>query len=224
MITETKKRIAIVGGTGDLGMGLAARLANRYEVIIGSREASRANEAATRINSVYGGQVLAKGKTNEEAVKSCDLAIIAVRDVPADGLLSSLKQGLRDKLVISPIVPMVFNKEEGFFSIVSKSSDSAAEQVASLLKDTTTYVAGAFHTVPAQRLLDLAQELSYDVLVTANSRDTFNQVVPVVSSVSKLRPLYAGNLRASRTIEAITPLILNTGRLNKIKAPSIKIM
>lgn len=209
-------KIAIVGGTGDLGLGLAVRLSKTHAVTIGSRERSRAEEAAAKASSISGREVL--GDANPDAVRLCDAAILAIPDVPPRELLSSLERGLAGKLVISPIVPMRF--ADGLFSI-STSGESAAERVAGALQ---AKVAGAFHTVPAQKLMQLEAELDYDVLVTADSKEIYDGAASVVSSVGRLRPLYAGPLRFSRIVEAITPTLLNVGRLNKIKSPSIKIV
>jgi predicted dinucleotide-binding enzyme len=124
-----------------------------------------------------------------------------------------------EKLVISPIVPMVVTN--GVFSLLP-SPESAAERVAGALPGSR--VAGAFHTVPAPRLAQLGEELAYDVLVTADSREVYNEVAPVVSSVAKLRPLYAGPLSVTRLVEGFTPAILNASRLNKLRSPSIRLV
>lgn len=212
---ETK--IAVIGGTGDLGFGLAVRLAKAYSVIIGSREPSRAADAAAKATAMA--RVHVEGKTNEEAAGSCDIAVLAVPDMPAAGLLSSIARGLSGKLVISPIVPMVF--KDGVFSL-SQTGESAAERVAKALP--TSRVAGAFHTVPANRLSQLGEELAYDVLVTADSRAVFDEAARVVSSVGKLRPLYAGPLTVTRLVEGMTPALLNVSKLNKLRSPSIRLV
>jgi NADPH-dependent F420 reductase len=210
-------RIAVIGGTGDLGFGLAVRLAKAYNVTIGSRDQARAADAAAKATTVA--RVRVEGKTNGEAASACHIAILAVPDMPPLDLLSGLAQGLKDKLVISPIVPMLF--KDGIFSI-SLPGESAAERVAKALP--TSRVAGAFHTVPASRLAQLGEELAYDVLVTADSRGVYDQAARVVSSVGKLRPFYAGPLTASRLVEAITPALLNVSKLNKLRSPSIRLV
>jgi 8-hydroxy-5-deazaflavin:NADPH oxidoreductase len=210
-------RIAVIGGTGNLGFGLAVRLAKAYTVTIGSRDLPRATAAATKASAIA--RVRVEGKTNQEAAGACDIAILAVPDLPPADLLASLAQGLKDKLVVSPIVPMLV--KDGIYS-VSLSGESAAERVAKALP--TSRVAGAFHTVPSPRLAQLGEELDYDVLVTADSREIFEEAARVVSSVGKLRPLYAGPLAVSRMVEAITPALLNVSKLNRLKSPSIKLV
>ena len=133
--------------------------------------------------------------------------------------MSSLAQGLKGKLVISPVVPMLF--KDGFFSI-SLPGESAAERVARSMPGSR--VAGAFHTVPATRLAKLDEELAYDVLVTAESKEVYDEAARVVSSVGRLRPFYAGPLAASRMVEGITPALLNVSRLNKLRSPSIRLV
>jgi hypothetical protein len=210
------QKIAIVGGTGDLGLGLASRLARSYEVIIGSRDASRAAEAASKASALSGGTVT--GKTNADATAASDIAILAIPDLPSDEALLLLKPNLTGKLVVSPIVPMEF-RDGLFYPLLA--SGSAAEKVASVLQ---TRVAAAFHNVPAARLIEMDNVLDYDVLVAAETREVFMEVSGMVSSISKLRPLYAGPLQTSRTLELLTPTLLNVGKLNKIRSPSVKVV
>ncbi|MDG6915356.1 MAG: NADPH-dependent F420 reductase [Nitrososphaerota archaeon] len=210
-------KVALIGGTGALGFGLAVRLAKAYAVTIGSRTLPRAAEAAVKATDLA--RMRVEARTSAEAAAWCDIAILAVPDLPSPDFLGSLAPSLKGKLVISPIVPMVM--KDGFFAI-SLPGESAAERVANALPGAR--VAGAFHTVPAAKLVKLDQELAYDVLVTADSERVFAEVARVVSSVGKLRPLYAGPLVATRLVEAITPALINVSRLNKIGSPSIKLV
>lgn len=209
-------RVALIGGTGDLGLGLACRLASRYEVTIGSRDAARAVEAAVKVSSMSGSTVI--GKTNTDAAAACDTAILTIPDLPSNDTLLSLKPSLKGKLVVSPIVPMEF-KDGLFFPKLS--SGSAAETVASVLE---TRVASAFHNVPAARLMELRSALDYDVMVAADTREVFSETSGLVSCIPNLRPLYAGPLSNSRTLESLTPTLLSVGKLNKIKTPSVKVV
>jgi len=186
-------------------------------VTIGSRDPDRAAEAAAKGTAMS--RVRIEAKTNEEAARGCDIAILAVPELPSPDLLASLAPSLTEKLVISPIVPMVVN--DGIFS-VAPSAESAAERVSGALP--ASRVAGAFHTVPAPKLVQLEEELAYDVLVTADTREVYAEAAAVVSSVGKLRPLYAGPLSATRMVEAITPALLNVSKLNKLKSPSIRLV
>jgi len=209
-------RLAIIGGTGDLGLGLAARLSQHFDVLIGSRDAARAENAAGQARTLSGGSVV--GCSNNEAANKCDSAILAIPDLPEDGFLRELAAPLTGKLVISPIVPMKF---EGSHFSYSLPEGSAAEKVALSLKSN---VASALHTVPAKKLLKIDESLEFDVLVAAENREIFAQASEIISSIRHLRPLYAGPLSVSRLIESITPLLLNAERFNKLRWPSIRIV
>jgi len=195
------------------------RLAKAYAVTIGSRDLTKASAAAAKATELA--RVRVEAQTNSDAASKCDIGILAVPDLPPESLFSSLAQGLKDKLVISPIVPMLF--KDGVFSI-SLPGESAAERVATALPGSR--VASAFQTVPSPKLTQLAEELNYDVLVSADTRAIYDETATVVSSVGKLRPLYAGPLRVSRLVEGITPALLNVTRFNKLQtsSPSIKLV
>jgi NADPH-dependent F420 reductase len=146
------------------------------------------------------------------------VAILAIPDLPSDEALLALRPNLAGKLVVSPIVPMEF-RDGLFFPLLA--SGSAAEKVASILQ---TRVAGAFHNVPAARLLEVDKVLDYDVLVAAETKDVFAEASELILSIARLRPLYAGPLRSSRTLELLTPTLLNVGKLNKLRTPSVKVV
>jgi 8-hydroxy-5-deazaflavin:NADPH oxidoreductase len=217
MSKTSRTKVAVIGGTGDLGFGLAMRLAAAYAVTIGSRDPARAAAAAAKASALSRARIGAK--TNGEAAKECEIAILAVPELPSADLLASLAPHLMEKLVISPIVPMLLR--DGVFSL-SSPGESAAERVARALP--ASRVAGAFHTVPAVKLARPDEELAYDVLVTADSRAVYEEAARVVSSVGKLRPLYAGPLVVTRLVEGITPALINVERLNKLKSPSIRVV
>ncbi len=212
----SKTRLAIIGGTGDLGMGLAVRLSKHYDLLIGSREEAKAQRVADQVRGISGGSV--HGYSNGDAAGACEVAILAIPDLPTAEMLRELAPSLRGKLVVSPIVPMKF--QDGVFSYTLREG-SAAEKVARALE---TRVASALHTVPAEKLLKHDQPLELDVLVAADSRETFVEAAELISKIEKLRPLHAGPLGVSRMVESMTPLLLNVGRFSKIRSPSIRIV
>jgi predicted dinucleotide-binding enzyme len=175
-MSRRPERIAIIGGTGALGYGLALRLSRAFPVTIGSRTQEKAAEAAARATSVA--KVHIEANANAQAASVCEIAMLP--------------------------------------------GESAAERVAKAIPGAR--VAGAFHTVPASRLAHLGDELAFDVLVTAGAKEVFDEASRVVSSVGKLRPLYAGPLSASRLVEGITPALLNVSKLNGLRSPSIKLV
>lgn len=209
-------RIAVIGGTGDLGRGLAVRLAGSYSVIIGSREAARAAKTAEELSTMARTSII--GLSNEDAAALCDSAIIAIPSLPTYDMLAAIKNRLKDKLVISPVVPMTF--EKGVFGYGLREG-SAAERIAGALE---SRVVAAFHTVPAEKLVLLKEELNCDVLAAADKREDYSEASRIISSIKNLRPLYCGGLGNARVLESLTPLLLNAGQQNKIKSPSLKVV
>jgi len=210
-------RIAIIGGTGSLGAGLALRLSKRHEVLVGSRDAQRATKAARRLSDLAG-RTIAGGLATDVAT-ACEVAILATSFDSGGALLSSLEAPLSRKLVISPIVPM--KVQAGLF-VYTPAGVSAAEQAASILKE--SLVAAALHTVPAPVLQRADVPLDLDVLVAADSRQTFEDAASVISSMERFRPLYAGPLTQARELERLVPLLLNVAKLNGLRNLSIKLI
>lgn len=208
-------KIAIFGGTGSLGAGLALRLSKRHEVTIGSRSAEKANRVAAQLSARAGVRIT--GGSSSRVAGACEAAILAVSYDPDQAFLRSLEEPLSGKLVLSPVVPM--RLEAGRF-YYSKESGSAAESVAALLKESA--VAAAFHTVPAPLLLKVDVPLDLDVPVAADGRKTFEAAASIVSSVDGLRPLYAGPLSTARTLEGLVPLLLNLAKQNRLHNLSVK--
>ncbi|HVP24091.1 MAG TPA: NADPH-dependent F420 reductase [Conexivisphaerales archaeon] len=224
-------KIAVFGGTGDLGRGLALRLAKRNDVMVGSREEGRAKEVASELSRLASGRpgaLLAgsiTGAANADAVSSCDLAVFAV---PADTLEGFLEvaRGFpwRDQLVLSPVTR--FEKEGGAFVyrpyLSREKTLSAAELVQESLGAGARVVSG-LHCVPASRLKDMEDPLGFDVPL-AGPRESAAAVAQVLEGVEGLRPLYAGPLGVSASIEALTPLLLNLAIRNKIKDPGFRVV
>jgi NADPH-dependent F420 reductase len=201
-------RIAIIGGTGKLGVGLASQLSKKLEVQIGSRDRAKAEKAAAGIPGVTGGD-------NLTVASRCDAAVLVI-PYQAVAWLGTLEAALADKLVISPVVPM---KEVGGTFYYDLERGSAAEEVAAKLS--RSRVAAALHTVPSRFFSKGAKEV-IDVPVAANDRQTFDETVRVISCLEGVRPLYVGPLTVASSIERLTPLLLNLAKLNGLKAPSVK--
>ncbi len=220
-------KVAILGGTGDLGKGLALRLAESFDVIIGSRDAEKAKSIAEQYKAEYREKMAATpnitGMQNNDAVKAGDYIIISI---PYE-VLQQFLDGLTveaTRTIIVPVVPMKKAKEG--FSYVPYVVDghqlSAAELVS--LRTGSQNVVSAFHTVPAMKLADLSQSLDYDVMVAADNKQLYESAAGVVRSIRGLKPIYAGKLYVSRYLEPLTPLLLNIAINNKLHAPSIKIV
>jgi hypothetical protein len=208
-------KIAILGGTGSLGVGLALRLSRRHEVTIGSRSVDKANRVAAELSASAGVRIT--GGSSSQVAGACDVGILAVSYDPDQAFLRSLEGPLSGKLVLCPVVPMKLEAGRFYYS---RETGSAAESVAALLKESA--VAAAFHTVPAPLLLKVDITLDLDVPVAADSRKTFEAAASIISSIDGLRPLYAGPLSAARTLEGLVPLLLNLAKQNGLHNLSVK--
>jgi NADPH-dependent F420 reductase len=213
-------KIALVGGTGDIGSGFALRWAKRHEIIIGSRKADKALESAAKVREVLGeGKV--SGTDNKSAVESADLVVLCVPHEHLISVTRDLKGSYMSQIVVSPVVPMSYNGKH--FAFTPPAEGCAALQAQSLLPNGTKLVS-AFHTICAAALQDSSRELQGDLLICGDDNEAKELVAGLVREVKNLRPLDAGPLSASSLVESLTPMLLNVARRNKIKDAGIRII
>jgi NADPH-dependent F420 reductase len=216
-------RIALLGGTGNIGEGLALRWAPTHAVIIGSRSAEKAEEAAASCEKRLQEQGVSCqlfGEENVEAIEDCDVAVIALQYQYAIPTVKSISEALSpDAIVVSPVVPMT---KDGFMRYIAPEKyGSAAMEIKSLVP--TQEVVAAFHTTPAARLIDLRDNLGLDVLVCGSEKPK-GVVMGLIKDIQGLTPFDGGPLEASSLVEPITPLLINVSARNKIKNSSIRII
>lgn len=202
--------IAILGGTGDQGKGLARRFALAgHPVFIGSRSAQRAQEAAEIIGAG------ATGDENAAVAARADLVIVAV---PYDGhkaLLESLRGELAGKIVVDCVNPLGFDKQGAYALPVEEGS--AAQQAAAVLPDSR--VVAAFHHVSAVVLMDPAvDKVDLDVLVLGDDREATETVQALAAVIPGVRGVYGGRLRNAHQIEAFTANLISVNRRYKAHA------
>jgi NADPH-dependent F420 reductase len=208
----TSLAVAVLGGTGEQGRGLARRLAAAGNpVIIGSRSAQRAAAAAAAL----GGGPGIRGMPNEDAARLADLVIVAV---PWEGhreLLVSLAEPLAGKIVIDCVNPLGFDSRGAYPLPVAEGS--AAEQAAAVLPEST--VVGAFHHVSAVLLDDPAvAAIDLDVMVLGDDRSATDLVAALAARIPGVRGVYAGRLRNCRQVEALTANLVSINRRYKAHA------
>jgi NADPH-dependent F420 reductase len=206
--------IAILGGTGDQGRGLARRFSLAgHKVIIGSRSAERAERAAAELAGT--GCVGIEGAANADAARQGTVVIVAV---PWDGhgeLLAALAGELAGKIVIDCVNPLGFDSRGAFRLPVPEGS--AAEQAAAVLP--RSRVVGAFHHVSAVLLLDPEiGELDLDVLVLGDDRQATDLVQALAARIPGMRGVYAGRLRNCGQIEGLTANLVSINRRYKAHA------
>ncbi len=203
-------KVALLGGTGNLGKGLAIRLSRLgYEVIVGSRKLEKAEAKAKEYEEIAGVRIT--GLENAKAAEICDVVFFTIPWEHAFSTAEQLRDALKDKIVISPLVPM--EKRGGVFVYVKPPEGSAAEKLASILRESK--IVAAYHTIPAARFADLSEKLNWDVPMCGDDSEA-KKVVAEMTERMGMRPLDAGPLRNSSLIEALTPLIMNIMARNRL--------
>ena len=210
-------RIALLGGTGDIGEGLALRFAydTTHDVLIGSRDADRArakaDEYETELDSL-GVEREVLGFANEMAADRADVVVLAVPAYHVSDTVEAIADRLdEDTILVSPAVGMK-RDDDGFHyhrppagSVTQVAADAAPEGVP---------VVGAFHNLSAGRLADLEMELDLDTLVVGDDADAKEIVTMLANEVQGIRALDAGGLANAPEIEGLTPLLINIAMNN----------
>jgi hypothetical protein len=208
--------LAFLGGTGDQGRGLARRFAIAGNpVILGSRQADRAAQAAAEVGASVPDPTLVTGSTNEEAAAAADVVVIAVPWEGHETLVRALAPALTGKTVVDCVNPMGFDKQGAFPLPVDEGS--AAQQAEALLPEST--VVAAFHHVSAVLLLDPeCASIETDVLVLGDVREATDLVQALVDRIAGMRGVYGGRLRNAHQIEALTANLVSINRRYKAHA------
>lgn len=214
-MTET---VSILGGTGNLGFGLAVRLgAAGYTVCLGSRDAERARDAAVRARYMIGGGAFIGG-LNGDAVTQADRLIVAA--VPFVSHASTL-QGVADSwrsghVLLDTTVPLATAIGGRATHLVEPWHGSAAQQARATVKGEVA-VASGLHTISAAALRDLERPLDQDTLICGD-RTAKDVVTEVLEHIDGLRVVDAGSLEMSRLLEGLTPVLIGINMRNKTHA------
>lgn len=212
---EQLPALAILGGTGPEGRGLAVRWAYAgHTVYIGSRSRERAADAADRIREQLGGEGPVHAVTNRGAAERGRVIVLAVPYEAQRPLLEELHEVIGDKLVICVVNPITFDDLGP--RAVPVPEGSAAEQCQALLP--RARVVSAFHHVPAQRLWHVDQPVTCDVLLCGDDGDAKQTVADLTARIRGMSGVDCGPLRLSAYVENLTAVILSINRRYRIQA------
>ena len=198
-----------LGGTGPEGSGLAMRLAMMgNEVVIGSRDISRARETAEKARaSVPSARII--GAENSKAASMGDVVFITVPYEAQKALLQQQAPYLKGKVVVDTVSPMAI--KGGIARAIEVEEGSAAMQAQALLPE--SYVVAAFHHVSAVHLLMSHRIIHGDVVVCSDHADARRQVMEMVEVIPELRAVDGDGLENSKYVEQMTALLLNINRI-----------
>lgn len=222
-------KVGIIGGTGGMGKGFALRWSKNHDVIIGSRDASRASSSAeeyTNLAKESFGEIngTITGKDNLSVAKESDVLVLSIPYENIDTLCSVILPEIKEScVVVSPIVPMV-KTDVGFeFIPIKENKPYSYQLVSKYLKDKSKLVS-AFHVISEKKLVNPTLVLDYDIFVCGDDKESVEVVNGLINEIKGLRPIYLGPGELSYMSEISTPLLLNAMIRNKLKNPGIKIV
>jgi NADPH-dependent F420 reductase len=202
------RTIALIGGTGPAGTGLALRWARAGErVIIGSRDAARAQQAAERIAQRVGPQAQVSGLENSAACGATDLLVLTVPFEGQAELLKQLKPSIRaSSVLIDATVPLAASVGGRASRTLGVWQGSAAQQTAELVPKGVSVV-GAFHNVSAD-VLNSEEDVDCDVIVCSDDPAASQVAMELAAKIPRIRAIDGGKLENVRIVEQITALLI----------------
>ena len=210
-------RIALLGGTGDIGQGLALRWSfdTSHEILIGSRDPEKARTKAEEYETELDSRGIETDIKGFENSMAADRARVVVLAVPAYHLVDTTED-IADRLdsettIVTPAVGM--KRDDDGFHYNRPGAGSVAALAAEAKPDDVPLV-GAFHNLPAGGLANLDREFEWDTLVFGDDDDAKSIVMDLARGIEGLRPLDVGGLANAAEVEAVTPLLINIATEN----------
>jgi len=219
MMEDNKPRIAVLGGTGDLGFGLATQLARAgYAVTIGSRSANKGDLAAIDIIDANPG-VNVSGLANPDAAADADIVIMTVPFASHAATIASVREAAQGRIFVDATVPLVPPK---VMRVQMPESGSVAKQAQELLGENVRVVS-AFQNIAAAHLRagDLSQN-DCDVLVCGNNAEARQAVIDLATTIG-LRAWHAGSIDNSVVAEALTSVLIFLNKKYQLEGAGIRI-
>jgi len=217
-MTLEKRHIAVIGGTGSLGGGLALRWAEAgHKIVIGSRSAEKASNTAAEIRSSAGNSNVS-GETNRAAAAAADIIVLTVPFAHHRNILSEIADAVQGKLVVDTTVPLVPPK----VARVQLSDEWPIARTTQQTLGENVSVVSAFHNVAAAHLRDGIGDDEGDVLVFGDRKDAREVVVELTNALG-LRAWHAGSIDNSVVGEALTSVLIFLNKRYKIDGAGIRI-
>jgi 8-hydroxy-5-deazaflavin:NADPH oxidoreductase len=216
--------VAIIGGTGAEGFGLALRLAAvGHHVVIGSRASERGAASAADARERLGGSAQIDGAANEEAVTGAEVVAVTVPFGGQAEIYRAIAPHLsRGQIVLDATSPLATAVGGRAWQVVRPWHGSAAEQAKALVPEGVPIVAG-FHTIAAESLHDLDRPIESDVLVCGSDAGAKETVGALIEQIPNLRWVDCGELSSARIAETLTALLVSINRAYKVKDSGFRI-
>ena len=211
-------KIAVLGGTGKEGSGLALRWAAAgYDVTLGSRDLEKAQRAATELNTMLG-QDIVRGMTNRDAAAQADVVVMTVPYAAHAATIESVKDVAQGKVLVDVTVPL---DPQNVRRVKMPAAGSASVEAQQLLGEGVKVVA-AFQNISAEHLRSLDHEIECDVLVCGNDKDAKKQVIELAQA-ARIQAWDAGPIENAVVVEGLTSVLINLNIKHKVKAAGIRI-
>jgi NADPH-dependent F420 reductase len=208
--------IAILGGTGKEGPGLALRWARAgHTIIIGSRSPEKAESTAAELNAILGIETI-RGMGNAEAARAADISVLTVVQSAHEQALEGLKDALRGKILVDATAQVDYKNPK-------PPMGKGAGRVAQDILGPEVRVVAAFQNVPAVSLRNLDQQIGCDVLVCSDDGEASGQVVKL-SEDAGMRAFEAGGLDNGIVAEGITAMLISINRRYKSRSGTVQIV
>lgn len=209
--------IAILGGTGKEGKGLAYRWAKAgYRVVIGSRTSEKAESAAADLNEMLGNEFV-EGLQNVDAAQEADILVLTVPYNAHASTLEMIRDAAQGKILVDVTVPLVPPKVT---KVQMPEAGSAAQEAQSILGENVNVVA-AFQNISHEHLLD-DHPIDCDVLVTGKGKDARLEVLKLVEAAG-MKGWDAGVIENAAVVEGMTSLLIYINKQNGVKSAGIRI-
>ena len=204
-------KIAVLGGTGDQGLGIVIRFVQQgEEVIIGSRKAEKAEAAVDKVKELLKQDDIPKlsGMSNEDAAANGDILILTVPLAAQMGTLKSVADFVNGKILIDATVPLDTVAGGGPGRYVDLWQGSAAERTAEILKDKDVKVISAFNNISNSHLMNFDEEIDCDCLVSGDDVESKKIAMGLINKIPGVKCIDCGPLEKARIVEKITPLLI----------------
>jgi len=207
--------IGFLGGTGPEGRGLALRFAIAgRDVMLGSRDSSRAVAAAQELTSLLPDGSCITGAGNLEVAKKAEIVFVTVPYNAHQQTLVALTDAISDKILVDVVAPLAFDR--GRAQAITVPEGSAAQQAQSLLPNAR--VVAAFHNISAEDLLIPDREVNCDVIVCSDDKNAKSDIMKLAEVIPGVRAVNGNGLDCSRYVEELTALLLNINRIHKSRS------